>query len=160
MSYSVAKCCRSFETKSTGKERLCPYSGHENLAGPKGRKHRFPSELCGKIGYCLWPPNLFLLSNRPAVKTKCVKDGKHKTMKTSQMATKRDGVWNCGNHGNHRNDETRGKPTFFPHFPPLSPLSPLHSPTTSPLFPSPFLPPCLTPGGRAPKYRTKGCSRY
>ena len=40
-----------------GKEWLCPKFGHENLSCSKGRKHRFPHELCGKICYCSWPPN-------------------------------------------------------------------------------------------------------
>ena len=27
------------------------------MSGPKGRQHRSPHELCGRICYCSWPPN-------------------------------------------------------------------------------------------------------
>ena len=57
VSYSVAISVFCLGGLEEGKAEIL--DANMTFVRPKGRKHRSPHELCGKICYCSWPPNSF-----------------------------------------------------------------------------------------------------
>ena len=66
VSHSVVWCrdfCVSFRKMEGGVVVSEILDTNMTFVRPKNRKHRPPHELCGKICYCSWPPDVSLESD-------------------------------------------------------------------------------------------------